>query len=48
MTGENTGNSVITTLFKKGLTENGGFDFKRLIPNPIQRDQPAQRLRYTD
>ncbi|MGI5992421.1 MAG: hypothetical protein ACOX79_08160 [Methanosarcina sp.] len=35
---------MITTLFKKGLTanllrkgliENGGVNFKRLIPNPI-------------
>jgi hypothetical protein len=48
------GNGVITTLFKKGLTanllrkgliENGGINFKRLIPKPYRRDQPAQRLR---
>jgi hypothetical protein len=28
--------SLIKTLFKKGLTENGGFDFKSLIPKPYQ------------
>jgi hypothetical protein len=48
-------NGVITTLFKKGLTanllrkgliENSGINFKRLIPKPYRRDQPAQRLRY--
>ncbi|NLN42793.1 MAG: hypothetical protein GX152_00855 [Methanosarcina sp.] len=25
---------MITTLFKKGLTENGGINFKSLIPKP--------------
>ncbi|MDD2615397.1 MAG: hypothetical protein PHQ15_06080 [Methanosarcina sp.] len=28
-------NGCGTTLFKKGLTENGGFDFKRLIPQTL-------------
>ncbi|WP_229395971.1 hypothetical protein [Methanosarcina sp. DH1] len=38
---------VITTLFKKGLTENHEpiFGFDELIPKPYRRDQPAQRLR---
>ena len=47
--------SVITTLFRKGLTANFfkksliknsvTFGFKSLAPKPFRRDQPAQRLR---
>jgi len=45
-------NGCGTTLFKKGLTDNVGFDFKRLIPKPYPAwstgatvgDQPAQRF----
>jgi len=36
----------VTTLFKKGLTENEEpFEFESLTPKPYRRDQPAQRLR---
>ncbi|MDD2614207.1 MAG: hypothetical protein PHH67_04890 [Methanosarcina sp.] len=35
---------MITSLFKKGLTENGGINIKRLIPKPYRRDhKPFQK-----
>jgi hypothetical protein len=35
---------LLTNFFKKSLIKNGGINFKRLIPKPYRRDQPAQRL----
>ena len=36
---------LTANLLRKGLIENSGINFKRLIPKPYRRDQPAQRLR---
>jgi hypothetical protein len=35
---------LTANLLRKGLIENSGINFKRLIPKPYRRDQPAQRL----